>query len=130
MELVVVMAIIGVLSAIAIPQYTKYVQRGNRVAARGQLLAVAQYLERIHTQTFSYGASASEYTSYLSNVNADSGLVGKYTISVELSETAFTLSATPNDPGPNASDECGTLTVDHRGVKGNSDGSYNTCWGR
>jgi len=130
MELIVVTSIIGILSAIAIPQYSQYVKRGNRVAARGQLLAAAQYLERVRTQNFVYG-TATGHSAYLATLNQDSGISRKYTIAVSaMTDTTFSLTATAISPGPNANDECGVLSIDQRGVKGNSAGDYNICWGR
>lgn len=130
-ELMTVVVILAVLAAIAIPQYSAYVKRSYRIAARGQLLAVAQYLERVRSQNFSYGSSVSAYSSYLSGINADSTVAGKYAISIsDLSSTTFTVSAAPIEGGPSATDECGTMSIDHRGGKGNSSGSYTTCWAR
>ena len=45
-ELMIVLAIVGILSAIAFPSYTKYVAKGKRAEARAALLESAQYMER------------------------------------------------------------------------------------
>ncbi len=42
MELIIAMVIIGILTAIAIPNYTAYIQRSNRAEARNALLEAAR----------------------------------------------------------------------------------------
>ena len=41
-EVMIVVAIIGILSAIAMPSYTEYIRRGHRTEARASLLQMAQ----------------------------------------------------------------------------------------
>ena len=58
-EMVMVMAVIAILTAIAIPNYWAYVARSNRSEARSQLLIAANWVERWRTQQGSYlGAAA------------------------------------------------------------------------
>ena len=49
-----VMVIVGILTAIAIPSYWAYVARSNRSEARSQLLIAANWVERWRTQSGSY----------------------------------------------------------------------------
>ncbi|MBU4500895.1 MAG: prepilin-type N-terminal cleavage/methylation domain-containing protein, partial [Gammaproteobacteria bacterium] len=53
-ELMITVAIIGILAAIAYPSYTQYVQRANRAEARGLMLENAQFLERNFTMANRY----------------------------------------------------------------------------
>ena len=48
-ELMIVVAIVGILSAIAYPSYAEYVRRGHRADARAGLLQAQQWLERAST---------------------------------------------------------------------------------
>ena len=53
-EVVVVVAMIGILTAIAIPSYTAYIMRSNRSDARSQLLMASQWMERVRNESGSY----------------------------------------------------------------------------
>jgi type IV pilus assembly protein PilE len=75
-ELMIVLAIVGILSAIALPSYTRYVAKGKRAEARAALLESAQYMER------QYSAQ-----------NAYSG-----TLPTRLRQVPATLSAAPRPP--------------------------------
>lgn len=121
-ELMIVVAIIGILAAIAYPGYQEYVMRTNRAEARAILLENAQLLERHFTTTNDY--------STFGGVIGQSPKTGtpKYSITVAGGATTYTLTAAPE--GAMASDsKCGTLTLDNTGAKTKS-GSESTeyCW--
>jgi Tfp pilus assembly protein PilE len=50
----IVVAIVGILSAIAYPSYAEYIRRGHRADARAGLLQAQQWLERAATATGQY----------------------------------------------------------------------------
>ena len=45
-ELMIVIAIVGILAAVAYPSYAEYIRRGHRAEARAALLQGAQWMER------------------------------------------------------------------------------------
>ncbi len=53
-ELMVAVTIFAIISAIAIPLYTQYTQRGFRTELMGDLLTCAQALERFNAINFTY----------------------------------------------------------------------------
>jgi type IV pilus assembly protein PilE len=127
MEVLVTVAIVGILAAIAIPAYTSYIQRANRTDARAQLLEAATFLQRSFSQNNLYPAT-------LPSTYAQSPPSGtpKYTIGVSATASTFTLTATRT--GTMVNDECGDFTLNNAGVRGIANTSSGRtaadCWGR
>lgn len=127
-ELMIVVAIIGILTAIAYPSYQGYVQDSRRADAQGDLLELAQWMERQFTASGNYNTS----TDGDNDFDADDLPFKKspadgndtfYTITVVGAATTFTLTATR--AGAQAGDRCGTMTVNHTGAK---TAAANDCW--
>lgn len=114
-ELVVVIAIIGVLTAIAMPAYNKYLVKSNRRAAQSYMLQLANYEEQYFANKRTYVDYAT-LTSALS-ISQPSETSGKYTftISTVASPPSFTVTATAAAGSSQASD--GNLTLGSDGSK-------------
>ena len=108
-EVMIVVAIIGILSSIAYPSYTEYVRKGHRASAKAGLLQAAQWMERAATATGTYPTSL---PGDLEKVEGD-----RYTIALKDDSTtaAFTLIATPK--GAQSGDKCGNFILYNTGKK-------------
>ncbi len=128
-ELMIVVAIIGILAAIAIPAYNKNIEKTRRSDAQRALLSFANAMERHYTEQtpFTYvGATAgSGATDTYINQSPGTG-TAFYTLSVTSAANSYTLTATPTSS--QASDDCGTLTLTNAGVKGVSSSTVDNCW--
>lgn len=121
-ELMIVVAIIGILAAVGYPSYTSYVTKANRADAIGGLLTLAGRMEEYYVNNDTY-AGATVATLYGGTTTQE----GLYTLTMAPAPTAFvyTLVATPVKTDA----ECATLTLNQLGVKG-STGTATTaeCW--
>lgn len=126
-ELMIVVAIVAILAAVALPSYRQYVERGDRAAARAGLLEAQQFMERFYAANDSYQTDKSGTTVALpvrlQNVPSESP---KYTVSVNATAVnAYTLTAAPQQ----TVSSCGDLTLTNTGVKGISgSGTVASCW--
>jgi type IV pilus assembly protein PilE len=124
-ELLTVVAVIGILSAIAIPSYRGYITRTNRSDAKTSLLSTAAALERCYTTYNSYNAAGC--TVVLPTASNE----GKYQISATFpSGSQFVLTAAPQGKQATDDTKCGSFTmteVNVRGISGGT-GTATECW--
>ena len=132
-ELMVTVAIVGILAAIAYPTYQDSVRRGNRADAKAILLEDAQFMERNYTEANRYDLTSSSVainSAALPRTQSPVNGAAKYNITVVMGAApaqTFTLSATP--VGSMLGDACGTYTLTNTGVQG-SGGVVAECWNR
>jgi type IV pilus assembly protein PilE len=110
-ELMVVIAIIGILAAVALPSYQQYIIRGHRAAAQSEMMDIANREQQYILSNRIYTATGSDLGYSLpSDVGARYG----YLIAVDNgSPPSFTITFTPT--GTQASD--GALVLTSEGVK-------------
>jgi len=124
-ELMIVVAVIAILMAIALPSYAAYVTRANRGNAKAALLKASQWMERVATAQGSYPTVTEFGSTGLAVVEGN-----RYTVSLQLPATGgYLLTATRQ--GASATDACGNFTLTQAGVR-NVTGtlSVTDCWGR
>lgn len=113
-ELMIVVAIVGILASIAYPSYVAHVQRSHRVDAERALLENAQILERYYTQNNTYvGASLKDEE------------LPRYDLGDTITSNTFELTAQPT--ANQANEPCGTLKVIHTGIQSSTGGGQG-CW--
>lgn len=128
-ELVVVIAVIGLLTAIAIPNYRSFTVKSRRMEAKDLLYTAAQRLQQYYTANNSYTTNAATLSVPTTSSN------GYYTLTIAAGSTgsittSYLVTAAPVSGTTQADDSaCGTYTLNSLGTKTVS-GSQTTppCW--
>ncbi len=131
-ELMVVVAILGILAAIAYPSYQNSVLKSRRSDAKAALAEGAARQERIFVQT---GGYSNDVSKLVTSTSGNKSPEGYYTMSVSATcsrtvnsttlYSCYTLTATA--AGPQASDtQCATLSIAQTGAKTSTGGGV--CW--
>jgi type IV pilus assembly protein PilE len=132
MELMAALAIIAVLTAIAIPNYTAYLARGKRSEARAGLSEAATWMERWRTERGRYDDPANPNNPPPGFPWAQIPRTGtaNYTVAVVAAPAAYTITATAT--GSMTGDPCTTLSIDQTGQRTftGANGSQEICWNR
>lgn len=106
-ELMIVIAVIGILAAIALPAYNQYIARGKRAEARVAILQAEGWLERFYTENNRYTTAVDTNTTFNSRFSSiPSSGAANYSITLVVSTESFTITTAPL--GPMAGDKCGT----------------------
>jgi len=125
-EVMIVVAIVGILTAIALPSYNEYVRRGHRADARAGLLQAQQWLERAATAQGVYPTTLPAALTWSGDTSKRYGIGFKGTPTT----AAFTLIATRK--GAQTGDKCGDYTLTNTGTQGNDNLASGTttaeCW--
>ncbi len=125
MELMIVVVIIGILTAIAFPNYREFVARAKRSEAKAALLQIATNQERFYLQNSTFttdmtmlGFDADPYIS-----DSDS-----YSISVTAADASDYTAVATYQFTDDENDKCGTWQINGRGTK--TSAPYTDCWTR
>lgn len=98
-ELMIVVAIVAILAAIALPSYSQYIVRGSRQAAQTDLLELSTIQEKIFLNSNAYTANVTGGYTGLSTggLGKTTGRTrdSRYTLSAAVTGVTFTLTAAP-----------------------------------
>jgi type IV pilus assembly protein PilE len=131
-ELLITLAIIGILTAVAFPSYQSHVRKTTRSAAQTEMLKIAdreaQYL--LDARNYAVGPSALSALS----VTLPNDVTSKYTVTVTAADgtgtastpPSYTITATPIAGGVQVAD--GALKLTHTGAKTRVVGSSTYSW--
>lgn len=129
-ELMVVLVIVGILSAVAVPTYRQYVIRAQRTEAKTALLRLAANQERHYLQN-------NTYTDDLALLGFATGVSENavYTLSVPIADTTtFQAIAVPtpggglNDVDMSQDDACARFTINAAGLRSAFPNPDGICW--
>jgi type IV pilus assembly protein PilE len=129
-ELMIVVAIVGILVGVALPAYQDYVKRGNRSEGRAYLMNAAALLERYYSDNNVYATAANTMPPSVATAAGATSETGKYTGSMAVTTPYQTYVITA---AQNFNDtDCGDLTLTQAGVKGRTGTamSLKDCWGK
>jgi type IV pilus assembly protein PilE len=130
-ELMIAVAVVGILAAIAYPSYQEHVRKARRADAQSALLELAQFMERHYTANGRYLTAAGVAPNLPFAEAPKDGSSKYYDLSFSATPTAssYTLRAVPK--GGMTGDACGTMTLSNTGAKGQATGaSLAECWRR
>jgi type IV pilus assembly protein PilE len=130
-EILIALAIVGILAAIALPAYQDSQLRAGRADGKNALMQVASDQERFYSNSFTYSTKATPLATVPSGtlISRD----GNYQVTVAACSgttinNCFIATATPLST--QAEDDCGNLTINSAGVRAASGGTVADCWER
>ncbi|WP_332768234.1 type IV pilin protein [Pseudomonas koreensis] len=122
-EIMIVIAIIGIVITIAAPSYTEYLKKGRRAEVVSLLSEQAQILERFYTRNNVYTG--------VTGLSAGNDF---YTLTPTITDQTFVLTATRKSGTSMATDKCGDFTLSNTGVRSMNNATTGLttkdCWGR
>jgi type IV pilus assembly protein PilE len=124
-ELVIAIAIVGILASIAYPSYMNQMQQTRRADCEAALMQLASVMERNFSRNNQYQDVITP--GGFSNQCPIDGGTATYTLDYQaLTATTYIVRATP--AAPQGGDPCGTLTLTNTLQKGQSSGTLADCW--
>ncbi len=133
-ELMVTVAIVGILMAIAITSYEFATIKSRRGAAQSCVTEWAQFMERFYTTNMRYDQDLAGAAVPDPGLQCKTDLNQSYTIGLDTaatSATKFTVQAVPVGRQLEKDTKCGTMTMDQAGTKtvsGTASADVKQCW--
>lgn len=128
-ELLMVVAIVGLLLAVALPSYQDSVLAGGRAEGQSLLMEVAADQERFYSINGSYSSNAAPLADPpQSTRTSESGLYQVSVSSCSGGAISDCFVATATAQGSQTDDSCTSLTLDHTGQRGANGDTVENCW--
>lgn len=131
-ELMIVVAVIGIIVGVAYPAYQEQVSKSRRADCAGALTSLGSSMERFFTVNNTYlgagagGGNTGAPTIFSTTCPVDGGETN-YNLTIQAATAStYTVQATP--VGRQTSDKCGTLTLANTGLKGVSGAKAGVTW--
>lgn len=128
-ELLMVVAIIGLLLAVALPSYQDSVLAGGRAEGQSLLMEVAADQERFYSINGGYSTNAAPLADPPQATRTSESDLYQVAVSACTGGTigdCFVATATPQ--GSQTDDSCTSLTLDHTGQRGANGDTVENCW--
>lgn len=116
LELVIAIAVIGIIVAIAFPAYQNQVEDTRRRTAQADLLELAQWMERRYSNGFDYRNGGNNPVLPFSQSPQQGTTFYNLSFAAAVGRDTYTLQAVPT--GAQTGDDCGTLTLNEQGIRG------------
>nr|WP_315971927.1 type IV pilin protein [Marinobacter sp. F3R11] len=123
-ELMIVVAIIGIIAAIAYPSYVDNVRQTRRATAQADLMELAQWMERQYSADFSYLEGGNQPVLPFTQSPRNGTAFYNLSLNGVATANAFSVQAVPT--GDQVNDDCGTLRLAQTGAKTSTSGV--DCW--
>jgi len=117
-ELMIVIAILAIAIAIGYPSYRDQVIKSRRSEGMGELLELADRLERYYSDQGTYATATLGDGSLDTDVHKDKTKDGYYNLAITAQDAiAYTITAAPTSKGNQDDDKCGTFTYVSDGTR-------------
>lgn len=130
-EIMVVVAIVGILTAIALPAYREHVRSSQRKAVAAMLMDNVQYLQRFYGSNSRYDRTLTGTAPVLPRTQSPESGTASYNIGFAAgSPTATTFELVAIPTGSMSGDKCGTFSIRNTGARALKDSSESvaSCW--
>ena len=138
-ELMIVVAVVGILSAVAYPSYKEFVAKGRRAEAKTALMQSQQWMERNYTESYRYdknsaGDAITALPTHLRQAPAQGTKNYDLEFTANPARDSYTLQA--KRTGVTTGDKCGNFRIDQYGRKtldgysgfSNEKAALDHCW--